>query len=205
MFLATHMPAPMPPSTQTSLSVESSTPTSPAVTAALERLDHVIRHALGRSVYGIEGDIGGNTTSQEPLDRFTWGAWSSDDAIALVTLVMVVFIVWLFLLLIKLFLGMFLLRYSRDRYARMRLKEHAVAVGKAEPDSFDAKGRRVGGFGAVELGDDRRRWIYADDPEGLRKARERERKMEEKREKGGDGERGLEGVTRYEMVAKRIW
>lgn len=139
------------------------------------------------------------------MSRLTWGTWSSDDAIALVTLVMVVFVVWLMLLLVKLFLGMFLLRYSRDRYARMRLKEHAVATGKAEPESFDAKGKRVGGFGAVELGDDRRRWIYADDPEGLKKMRERERKMEEKRDKGGDGERGLEGVTRYEMVAKRIW
>lgn len=175
------------------------------MTAALDRLDHVIRHALGRSVYGIEGDNSGNATSAGPMSRFSWGAWSSDDAIALVTLLMVVFIVWLLLLLVKLFLGMFLLRYSRDRYARMRLKEHAVATGKAELESFDAKGKRVGGFGAVELGDDRRRWIYADDPEGLRKARERERKMEEKRDKGGDGERGLEGVTRYEMVAKRIW
>lgn len=199
------MPAPLPPSSQTSLSVESSSPTSPAVTAALDRLDHIIRHALGRSVYGIEDEFGTNATSAGTDGRLTWGSWSSDDAIALVTQLMVVFIVWLLLLLIKLFLGMFLLRYSRDRYARMKLKEHAVAAGKAAPESFDAKGKRVGGFGAVELGDDRRRWVYADDPEGLRKARERERKMEEKRDRGGDGERGLEAVTRYEMVAKRIW
>lgn len=213
MFLATNMPAPLPPSTQTSLSVESSTPTSPAVTAALDRLDHIIRHALGRSVYGIEGlepgsaSGGGNGTGGAAAEgRLSWGAWSTDDAIALATLVMVVLIVWLLLLLVKLCLGMFLLRYSRDRYARMKFREHAVAAGKAQPESFDAKGaKRFGGFGAVEVGEERRRWVYADDPEGLRKSRERERKTEEKREKGGDGERGLEGVMRYEMVAKRIW
>lgn len=173
------------------------------MTAALDRLDHIIRHALGRSVYGFEGDAGNATIAG--MRRFSWAAWSTDDAIALVTMLSVVFIVWLMLLIVKLFLGMLLLRYSRDRYARMKRKEHAVATGKAERDQFDAKGKRVGGFGAVELGDERRRWIYADDPEGLKKARERERKMEEKREKGGDGERSLEGVMRYEMVAKRIW
>lgn len=204
MFLATHMPAPFPPSTQTSLSVEPSTPTSPAVTAALDRLDHMVRNALGRSVYGLEGDAAGNATSTS-TGKFSWMSWSTDDAIALTTLLLVIFIIWLVLLILKLVLGMFLLRYSRDRYARMKMKEQAVAAGKAEKDSFDAKGKRVGGFGAVEIGDERRGWIYADDPEGLKRTRDRERKMEERQNKGGDGERDLGGVTRYEMVAKRIW
>lgn len=123
----------------------------------------------------------------------------------MVTLLLVVLIVWLVLLIVKLFLGMFLLRYSRDRYARMKIREHAVAAGKAEKESYDAKGKRIGGFGAVELGDDRRRWIYADDPDGLKKVRDRDKKMEDRREKGGDGEKDLSGVMRYEMVAKRIW
>lgn len=208
MFLATHMPAPLSPSSQTSLSVESTAPTSPAVTAALDRLDHVIRHALGRSVYGLDGDAAGassgNTTSTSGATK-SWFSWTTDDAIALITLVLVVFIVWLALLIVKLFLGMLLLRYSRNRYASMKLKEHAVAAGKADKESFDAKGKRIGGFGAVEIGDDRRRWVYGDDKEGLKKARDRERKMEEKRDKGGDGDRDLSGVMRYEMVAKRIW
>ncbi len=52
MFLATHLPMPLPPSTQTSLSVESATATSPAMAAALDRIDLVIRNALGRAVYG---------------------------------------------------------------------------------------------------------------------------------------------------------
>lgn len=123
----------------------------------------------------------------------------------MVTLLLVVLIVWLVLLIVKLFLGMFLLRYSRDRYSRMKIREHAVAAGKAEKESYDAKGKRIGGFGAVELGDDRRRWIYADDPDGLKKVRDRDKKMEDRREKGGDGEKDLSGVMRYEMVAKRIW
>lgn len=198
------MPAPLPPSTQTSLSVESSTPTSPAVTAALDRLDHMIRNALGRSVYGLEGEVASNGTATS-AGKFSWLSWSSDDAIALTTLLLVIFIVWIVLLIIKLVLGMVLLRYSRDRYARMKRKEQAVAAGKAEKESFDAKGKRVGGFGAVEIGDERRGYIYADDPDGLKRARDRERKMEEKRDKGGDGDRDLSGVTRYEMVAKRIW
>lgn len=204
MFLATHMPPPLPRSTQTSLSVESSTPTSPAVTAALDRLDNIIRNALGRSVYGLEDETVLNATSSG-VRKFSWFSWTTDDAIALVTLLVVVLIVWLVLLIVKLFLGMFLLRYSRDRYARMKLKEHAVATGMSEKESFDAKGKRVGGFGAVELGDERRRWIYADDHEGLKKVRDRDKKMEEKREKGGDGDKDLSGVMRYEMVAKRIW
>lgn len=204
MFLATHMPAPIPRSTQTSLSVESSTPTSPAVTAALDRLDNIIRNALGRSVYGLEDEPVLNATATGTR-RFSWLSWNTDDAIAMVTLLLVVLIVWLVLLIVKLFLGMLLLRYSRDRYARMKIREHAVATGKADKESYDAKGKRVGGFGAVELGDDRRRWIYADDPDGLKKVRDRDKKMEERREKGGDGEKDLSGVMRYEMVAKRIW
>lgn len=164
----------------------------------------MIRNALGRSVYGLEGEAASNGTATS-AGKFSWLSWSSDDAIALTTLLLVIFIVWIVLLIIKLVLGMVLLRYSRDRYARMKRKEQAVAAGKADKESFDAKGKRVGGFGAVEIGDERRGYIYADDPDGLKRARDRERKMEEKRDKGGDGDRDLSGVTRYEMVAKRIW
>lgn len=171
--------------------------------AAIDRLDNVIRQALGRSVYGLEGEAANATAAAG--GKLSWIPWNTDDAIAVMTLLTVVFIVWLVLLIVKLFLGMLLLRYSRDRYARMKVREHAVATGKADRDRFDAEGKRIGGFGAVEVGDDRRRWVYGDDHEGLKKARERERKVEEKREKGGDGDRDLSGVMRYEMVAKRIW
>ncbi|KAH9884336.1 DUF747-domain-containing protein [Xylariomycetidae sp. FL2044] len=195
MFLATHLPPPIPTSTATTaLSVESSSPSSPAMIAALEHLDTLIRNALGRTVYGVpEGSTPG---------RSFWN-FSSDDAIALLTMVVFFFLTWVVLLILKLLLGMVLLRYSRERYAAMKLREHAVAAGKSERENFAQPGKRVGAFGAVEIGDDRRKVLYEDDQEGLKRMRERERKMEESlRNKGEDG---LAKVMRYEMVAKRIW
>ncbi|KAK1771895.1 eukaryotic membrane protein family-domain-containing protein [Phialemonium atrogriseum] len=214
MFLATHLPAPPLPSTQTSLSV-GSTPTpsssSPAVVSALDRLDTIIRSALGRAVHGDPqqqhhhdhhhpsngtGTVG--TGSILPA----WARWTSDDAVAAVTMVVVFLLVFLALLVVKLVLGMALLRYSRDRYARMKVREHAVAQGREPPlPSDEARGKRVGGHGEVETGEERRRWIYAEDAEGLRKARAKERRAE----RGPERERDIDKIVRYEMVAKRIW
>ncbi|KAM7189920.1 putative eukaryotic membrane protein [Naviculisporaceae sp. PSN 640] len=206
MFLATHLPTPLPPSTQTSLSIKSATP-SPAILASLDRLDHLIRNALGRAVYGYpyaESLVSDNTTSAEPgAATRLWLRWTSDDVIAAVTMIVVFLLIFLVLLVIKLLLGMVLIRYSRDRYAKMKAKEHAIATGKAERESYDTKGKRVGGYGQVEVGEDRRRWIFADDPEGLRKLREREKKNEAGREK--EKEKDFSHIMRYEMVAKRIW
>lgn len=193
MFLATHINPPIPTST-TELSVESSTPSSPAMIAALEHLDTLLRNALGRAVYG-------NPYGSSQTRSFL--AFSSDDAIALLTMIIFFFLTWIVLLIVKLLLGMALLRYSKERYAVMKRKEHAAATGKAESENFSQPGKRIGSWGAVEVGDDRRKWIYEDDKEGLKKMRERERKTEEKfKEKGDDG---LSKVMRYEMVAKRIW
>ncbi|KAI1451664.1 DUF747-domain-containing protein [Annulohypoxylon moriforme] len=193
MFLATHLSPPIPTST-TELSVESSTPSSPAMIAALEHLDTLLRNALGRAVYGYP--------YESPHVRPFW-TFSSDDAIALLTMVIFFFLAWVVLLIVKLLLGMALLHYSRERYAAMKRRENAVAAGKAEPENFSQAGKRIGSWGAVEIGDDRRKWIYEDDKEGLKKMRDRERKTEEKfKEKGDDG---LSKVVRYEMVAKRIW
>lgn len=204
MFLATHLPTPIMPATGTSLSVDSSTPTatSPAVIAALEKLDSTIRSALGRAVYGYpySEDPTGNTTAGVGILTF-WRRWTSDDAIAAVTMVVVFSLIFLGLLVVKLLLGMALLRYSRDRYAKMKAKEAAIASGRAEKEVFDAKGRRVGGYGQIEVGEERKRWVYGDDVEGLRKSREKERKAAESSAK----EKDLSGVMRYEMIAKRIW
>ncbi|KAI1423519.1 DUF747-domain-containing protein [Xylaria sp. FL1777] len=191
MFLATHIPSPMPTST-TELSVESSSPSSAAMIAAFEQLDTLIRHALGRAVYPHE------SSQDKP-----WWSFSSDDVIALLTMLVFFFLAWIVLLIVKLLLGMLLLRYSHKRYAIMKLKEHAIATGKAEHENYSQPGQRVGAFSAVEIGEERRKWIYEDDPEGLKRMRDRERKTQEKfKEKGDDG---LAKVVRYEMVAKRIW
>jgi hypothetical protein len=206
MFLATHVPTPLPPSTQTSLSVESATP-SPAMLAALDRLDNIIRNALGRAVYGYPYAEGGpgegdGATGPGSATRL-WLRWTSDDVIAALTMVVVFLLVFLVLLILKLVLGMLLLRYSRDRYAKMKAQEHAIATGKAERESYDAKGKRVGGYGYVEVGEERRRWIFADDPEGLKKVREKEQRAEKAAEK--EKEKDFSHITRYEMVARRIW
>ena len=69
-------------------------------------------------------------------------------------------------------------------------------------------GKRLGGWGVTEVDDEKKKWIYEDDREGLRRLRDREKKLEREREKDrerkGD-EDGLEEVRRYSMVAKRIW
>jgi hypothetical protein len=195
MFLATHLPMPLPPSAQTSLSVESATATSPPIAAALDRLDMVIRGALGRSVHGLPQNFSALPTSRG------FGPWSSDDLIAALTMVVIFFMIFLVLLVVKLLLGMVLLRYARNRYARMKAKEQAVAGGKADAETFESKGRRVGGYGQVEVGEDRRRWMFVDDPEGLRKVREKEQRDGKK----GKKEIDLASISRYDMIAKRIW
>jgi hypothetical protein len=179
MFLATHVPLPIP-STATSLA--ESSPTSPATTAALHHFDTILRRALARSSFGI-GGMPGPITS----------LWNIDNAIALLT--MLIFFLGLFLLLLgaKLVLGMLLLGFSRNRYRSMKEREREVV---------DTRSKRVGGWGMVDVDEEKMRWIYKDDPEGLRALRERERAM---REKEARVEANFGGVSRYSMVAKRIW
>jgi len=79
---------------------------------------------------------------------------------------------------------------------------------KREKQNFDTGGKRVGGWGMVEVDEDKRRWIYDDDPEQLRKMKEKERAAREKAEKEKDGPgAGMDfaKISRYEMAAKRIW
>ncbi|KAK0380040.1 eukaryotic membrane protein family [Colletotrichum limetticola] len=192
MFLSTRIATPIAESTQTSLSVESATPSSPAMVAALDRLDTLLRDALGRAVYGYP-------YGEPSVQSRAWWTWTSDDVIAAVTMIVVFFIAFLVLLIVKLLLGMVLLRYSRNRYARMKHKEHMVATGQEEREVYDATGKRVGGYGQIEVTEDRRRWIHADDKEGLKGGKGRVQKPE--RPQQGD----YNGVQRYEMVAKRIW
>ena len=72
-----------------------------------------------------------------------------------------------------------------------------------EEQSFHAEGRRVGGWGVVEVDEDKKRWIYADDADGLKKSKERE--IQARKTAAADGGKSLVNVDRYSMVAKRIW
>lgn len=119
----------------------------------------------------------------------------TDDVIAFLTMLIFFLCAFLVLLACKLVLGMVLLSYARNRYSSMKQREHLI---------LDTKGKRLGGWGVVEVDEDKRRWIYEDDPEGAKALKERERRAASKareNEKGPDFAR----VARYEMAAKRIW
>lgn len=111
--------------------------------------------------------------------------------------ILIFLLMFLVLLTVKLVLGMLLLAFSRSRYRSMKEREK-------NPIHHVEGGRRVGGWGVVEVDEDKRRWIYDGDPEGARQFREREEHEKARRDKGVGGS-ALERVKRYEMVAKRIW
>ena len=185
MFLATHMPSPLP-SSATSISVESAT-TSPATTAALQHIDQLFRRAVGRSTLEM-----GGPTMQSISDLI----WPTDDIIAFTTMLIFFLVLFLALLALKLVLGMCLLSFARHRYKGMKQREKAP---------IHAEGRRVGGWGVVEVDEDKRRWIYADDTDGAKKLREREianKEREARLEREGES---FDKVSRYEMITKRIW
>ena len=117
-----------------------------------------------------------------------------DALLTLLTIALALLLIYLTLLSIKLLLGMALLHFARARYRGMK---------ELEERSFHAEGRRVGGWGVVEVDEDKKRWIYADDPDGRRKSRERENQGRKKAAAEGGGD--LMNVDRYSMVAKRIW
>ncbi|EXJ89541.1 hypothetical protein A1O3_02608 [Capronia epimyces CBS 606.96] len=117
------------------------------------------------------------------------------------TTVLMVLMIFLILLACKLVLGMMLLAFARYRYHSMKLRER-------DPIHQVEGGRRVGGWGVVEVDEDKQRWIYEDDPAGMRALRERGEREKQKQQKDkdkGEGVDSLDNVKRYEMVAKRIW
>lgn len=192
MFLATHMPVAIP-STATSLSDAEETPSSPATIAALHHVDQVLRRALGRSTFG-----GGNAPPTHTTPYLNISAYcTTDDVIAFSTMLLFFLLLFLLLLALKLVLGMCLLSFARRRYTGMKKRERE--------NDICADGKRVGGWGVVEVDEDKRRWIYMDDPEGARRLREREKMAADRSRDGRRTEEGFEGVKRYKMVAKRIW
>ncbi|KAJ5347201.1 hypothetical protein MYU51_004455 [Penicillium brevicompactum] len=114
------------------------------------------------------------------------------------------------LLIFKLLLGMVLLAFARSRYRKMKGLEtekrdshsrHSGDSGAPRARDFDVEGsQRVGGWGCVEVGEEKRKLIYADDPDGLRRVKEKEEK-----DKNKDKELNVDHVQRYEMIAKKIW
>ncbi|KAF2193357.1 DUF747-domain-containing protein [Zopfia rhizophila CBS 207.26] len=188
MFLAIHMPSPLP-STATSLTDPASSTSSPATTAALAHIDKIFRRALGRSAFGAGGgDQGGGW--------WNWKSWSIDDGIAFATMFIVFLGGYLLFLAFKLILGMLLLSMARNRYRGMKEREKL---------NVETGGKRIGGWGVVDVDEDKRRWIYNDDPEGLRNLRERDERGRQKEQREREQGTQFGHVRRYDMVAKRIW
>jgi hypothetical protein len=205
MFLATHLPLPLPSSatslvnTHDAMGSEPTASSTPGTVAALAHVDLLFRRALGRTGYPdnngyMSGPItGAAAAATTGLSRLL-GGYTLDDAIALCLLLLICAVGFLVLVAAKLVLGLVLLRWARHRCEGMRERERAtVEVGS----------RRLGVNGMVEVPDEARRRIYEGDEAGLAKAREKEERPRKERDRG----RGLElgGVTRYAMVAKRIW
>ncbi|KAH7383333.1 eukaryotic membrane protein family-domain-containing protein [Pyrenochaeta sp. MPI-SDFR-AT-0127] len=184
MFIAMHMPPPLP---TMSTSLTSDAESSPATTAALAHIDQVFRRALGRSSFGA------GVPSQA---WYQLSSWTLDDLIAGSAMLIVFLVGYLIFLAFKLILGMFLLSVSRKRYHGMKEREMM---------SVETGGKRVGGWGVVDVDEEKRRAIYDDDPESYRRLRERDEKGKRKEEQEKERGTSFGHVSRYTMVAKRIW
>ena len=189
MFIATYMPPPMP-SFSTSLTSESTS--SPTTTAALAHIDHVFRRALGRSSFGA----GVTKSSWMSISSASISSWTLDDLIAGSTMLIVFLVVYLIFLAFKLLLGMFLLTVARKRCHGMKEREMT---------NVETGGKRIGGWGVVDVDEEKRRYIHLDDPEGLKSLRERDEKAKKKEDHERERGTSFGHVSRYAMVAKRIW
>ncbi|KAF2262010.1 DUF747-domain-containing protein [Lojkania enalia] len=188
MFIATHMPLPFP-SASTSVTEAFSPATSPSTTAALAHIDQLFRRALGRSSFGA-----GSIPNQAPWYNFL--KWDLDDVIAFTAMVLVFLVLYLLLLAFKLVLGMIMLKIARNRFAGMKEREIM---------SVETGGKRLGGWGVVDVDEEKRKWIYSDDSKGLEKLKERDERDKRKEEREREEGTGFGHVSRYSMVAKRIW
>ncbi|KAH7083343.1 eukaryotic membrane protein family-domain-containing protein [Paraphoma chrysanthemicola] len=184
MFVAMHMPPPLP---ATSTSLTSDPESSPATTAALAHIDQVFRRALGRS------SLGAGLPSQP---WYHLSSWSLDDLIAGSTMLIVFLVIYLIFLAFKLILGMLLLIVARRRYHGMQEREML---------SVETGGKRIGGWGVVDVDEEKRKHIYDDDPETLKRLKERDEKAKKKEEQERERGTSFGHVSRYAMVAKRIW
>ena len=177
MFLAAWIPTSGPSSATTLASLQSH------LAASASRIPTSTAAALSQKLDGLLRTISSSISSLAIYRHFTTAV--------------VVILLFLVLLTVKLVLGMLLLSYSRSRYRSMKEREK-TSIHDVEG------GKRVGGWGVVEVDENKRRWICEDDADGLKALKEREARDRVKKERG-TGEAAFDKVKRYEMVAKRIW
>ena len=187
MFTVTQMQILQHPfsSDETTLSAQSTAEsTSEATMAAFAHIDQVIRQALGRSAFGI--------SSGKSLLKLQ--IWSRDEITAFGITLTFFLIAYLVLLALKVLLGICMLTFARQRCQSMKQQK--------ENETFTSGSKKVGGWGLVDVDEEKRKWIYADDPEGVQALREREAKAKEKDSRAVTS---LDNISRFSMVSKRIW
>ncbi|RPB20902.1 DUF747-domain-containing protein [Terfezia boudieri ATCC MYA-4762] len=204
MFIATRITAPIPIFTSTTTSLQGTHTSSPAAAAALGKFDQILRRTLGSSAIAPD-PIAATAPSPSWLSLLYFNARFADDVIAATTLIVFFLGVFFLFLAVKLVLGMAMVGYAKERYKGMKEREKEdVLTG----------GRRVGGFGLVEVDEGKRKAIYTGDREGEERVRGWEVKAREREVEGAGGNQGKNGkapvvrldeVERYSMVAKRIW
>jgi hypothetical protein len=111
-------------------------------------------------------------------------------------MLIVFLVIYLIFLAFKLILGMLLLIVARRRYHGMQEREML---------NVETGGKRIGGWGVVDVDEEKRKLIYDDDPETLKKLRDRDEKAKKKDEQERERGTSFGHVSRYAMVAKRIW
>lgn len=74
-----------------------------------------------------------------------------------------------------------------------------------ERASVEVGGKYIGGWGVVDVDEEKRKWIYNDDAEALKRLRDRDEKEKARVEKERQRGTSFGHVERYAMVAKRIW
>lgn len=232
MFLAAHFPPPLP-SAVTGVVQSGATSPSPATTKAMEGLDMVIRKALGRATYGSSvEEVGREWWRWDTDDVIAWVAMTAFFLGAFLALLAIKLV--LGMLLLRWARGRYEEVEMRERRQRQRRESEVLrspsrsrrreeresdpsrekrrdvsaqhpAHQPEEKESFDTFGKRLGAFGVVELDDQKKEMIYADDKDGLLELKKREKKWkdiaEKERKEGAD----FDSVRRYEMVGKRIW
>lgn len=197
MFLATNVSSsasPLSAPTTVAVALDIGTTSSPVIA----QIDTIFRTALGRSSFGIGASTSATSGSGNYLSSIF--SWTLDDVIALSTMLVFFVALYLVLLVFKLVLGMVLLRFARDRCVGMKMRERQ----REKEKNLLVETKRIGGWGHVEVGDERRRVIYEGDEAGLKAMRDREANAKG----GGVGGKktvDLDRVDRYSMIAKRIW
>lgn len=155
MFLATHVPSPLPSASATTISLSENLSTS-ETSAALASIDTILRRALSCS------DASASTLF--------------DDFVAAATMAFFLLACFLIFLAVKLLLGIMLLGIARSRYKGLKERERMWTHTGAHRSST---------FGTTTITEENRAIIYGGNPEEemrvsemVRKGREREMRVE---------------------------